>query len=94
MIIKPPKPGLGFGILGFGILGFGLAWLGCGNEPPNMNNLKQKKKFISAPTFDAFFIICVKVFKKFNGILTLFYTIIKDKTTSSWNFKETYLGKL
>ena len=31
MIIKPPKPGLGFGILGFGILGFGLAWLGCGN---------------------------------------------------------------
>ena len=32
MIIKPPKPGLGFGILGFGILGFGLAWLGCGKN--------------------------------------------------------------
>ena len=31
MIIKPPKPGLGFGIWGFGILGFGFAWLGCGN---------------------------------------------------------------
>ena len=30
MIIKPPKPGLGFGILGFWIFGFGLAWLGCG----------------------------------------------------------------
>ena len=31
MIIKPPKPGLGFGIWEFGILGFGLARLGCGN---------------------------------------------------------------
>ena len=31
MIIKPPKPGLGFGFWDFGIW-FGLAWLGCGIE--------------------------------------------------------------
>ena len=37
MIIKPPKPGLGFGILGFGILGFGLARLGCGENIDELN---------------------------------------------------------
>ena len=42
-MIKPPKPGLGFGfwVLGFGILGFGLAWLGCGKKPT-----KNKTKII------------------------------------------------
>ena len=40
MIIKPPKSGLGFGILGFGILDLVWLWLGCGNLGEKLQVLK------------------------------------------------------
>ena len=41
MIIKPPKPGLGFGIRDFGFWDLVWLWLGCGNIG-NCKNIQRK----------------------------------------------------
>ena len=86
-VIKPPKPGLGFGILGFGILGFGLAWLGCGNNQQRENWSRR------APT-----VVADEV--KLAIVFTYFFATPKPSQTKSQNPKsqnpksQSWLGRL